>query len=356
MLTAIVIPNLLDVSFRKKLFDNPDFRKIHKGVVPRLGGFSFFPSVFLSVAVVLVFSFLYAPSLFVNTDTVASFPQLIILASSTLVLFLVGLKDDLVNVKYIYKFYAQGIASLLTVLSGIYIGNFHGLFGIGNLHSAIAFVISLCIIVFILNAVNLIDGIDGLASGLGIITFCYFGAFFFAAGDYIDSLVAWASLASVAVFFCFNYFGKEKTHKKIFMGDIGSLTMGMIVAYLTIRVTSISPDSNLVLNPIVIAFSPLVIPFFDVVRVFIFRIKNKKSPFLPDKSHIHHRLMDSGLSPHKTLFTILVFQILLILVNLILNFFVNINVVLILDIIAYVIIIELISKKIVKTKKDIINA
>lgn len=335
VLTGLVIPQVLKVAFKKKLFDNPDFRKIHKGVVPRLGGFSYFPSLLCSFLLIAGCLIIYYPDLFAQRSFTADLGQILVMFASVSILYLIGLKDDMVEVKYYGKFTAQGLAAFLTVLSGACIFNLWGLFGVNVLSPIVAALLTFILILGIINAMNLIDGIDGLASGIGIISLLMYGILFLSSGNFLMSLLAWSLAASVGVFFFFNFFGNDKNKKKIFMGDVGSLTMGMVIAFLAVEMTSVNPVDILGFNPLVVALSPLIIPILDSCRVFIYRISQKRSPFLPDKSHIHHKLISFGLSPHQTLFFILSFQIVLIIVNVWLSAILNINIILGIDIAAY---------------------
>lgn len=353
MLTAFIIPRVLQIAHLKKLFDNPDYRKIHKGVVPRLGGVAFLPALICSLSVVVGFVVLLKPSIILNRYVGTELPPLLVLFTSITLLYLIGLKDDLISVKYGAKFIFQGICSILTVFSGVCLLNLHGLLWINDISLVPALLLSIILIIVIINSINLLDGIDGLASGIGIITLVLYGVIFFIAGEFIYSMISWVMTASVGIFFLYNFFGNDTNKKKLFMGDVGSLTMGMVIAALSLEIAELEPQAGNSLNPTILAFSPLIIPIFDLIRVFIFRLCQKRSPFLPDKCHIHHLIINAGFSPHQSLLFIILLQILIIVLNIALEAILNINIILAIDVVLYVVFIMLMTRK---TSRSIDNA
>ena len=170
--------------------------------------------------------------------------------------------------------------------------------------------------VYVVNAINLIDGIDGLASGLSGIALIYYGIVLTLAHEWIFALLVWAQLGTLVPFFYYNVFGNPSKRKKIFMGDTGALTVGMLLSFIALTVTNIdAPDVTHDYNQIVLAFSPLIIPAFDVVRVYFHRISHGRNPFLPDKCHIHHKLLALGLNQRASLCAILLSAVVFMLVN-----------------------------------------
>ena len=191
-----------------------------------------------------------------------------------------------------------------------------GVLWIGQLPSWLGWLISGFVVVYIVNAINLIDGIDGLASGLSGIALIFYGIVLTLANEWALSLLVWAQLGTLVPFFYYNVFGNPKKRKKIFMGDTGSLTVGIMLSFIALSVTNIeAPDVTKDYNLLVLAFSPLIIPAFDVVRVYFHRIRQHRNPFLPDKCHIHHKLLALGLSQRASLCAILLSAVLFMLVN-----------------------------------------
>lgn len=332
LLTLFIIPQIIRVSMAKGLFDRPNERKIHKGVISRLGGVAFLPVILLTVGIIMVgpstFSFNCPPGF--NDCFMNDLPEIMVLIASMIIMFLTGVLDDLMGLKYGMKFIAQIIAAILIVAAGVYITEYYGLFGLYHTGDIIGRIITGFLIVYIVNSFNLIDGIDGLAAGLGVITLAYYGMVLFAGGLFFFSVISWIAAGSVAAFWCFNVFGSVKKHTKIFMGDVGSLSIGMFIAFLSVIIVhhpsiadgvneQVSPD------PLIIALSPMILPLMDVIRVFCIRISKGKSPFLPDKRHIHHRLMESGFTMKTAMATLIVFQIAIMAFNLQMANVVSIN-------------------------------
>lgn len=322
-LAGIIIPQILLIAFRKKLFDEVDERKIHKGVVPRLGGIAFFPSILFSFFVVLGFSLKYY-----GWETVGPYMEVLIpfyfMVCAVLLMFLVGIADDLVGVRYMAKFAIQIIASILIVFSGQYINNFFGFLWIHHIDNWIGWIATAFMVIYVVNAINLIDGIDGLASGLSTVAFIFYAIIYYQSGQYAYSLLASACAGTLLPFFYYNVFGNVSKQKKIFMGDTGALTTGMILIFLAIEMLHID-DSGQVLsyNPVILGISPLLLPLFDVVRVYIHRVIRHKNPFLPDKAHIHHKLLALGFNQRIALIIILLWSMFFIVINMFLSTYLN---------------------------------
>lgn len=342
LLTLFIIPQIIRVSIAKGLFDRPNERKIHKGTIPRLGGVAFLPVILLTVGIIMVIpatlSFSCPPGY--NDGFVSYLPEILVLVAAMIIMFLTGVLDDLMGLKYGMKFIAQIIAAVLIVEAGAYITEYYGLFGIHHTGVAIGKIITAFLVVYIVNSYNLIDGIDGLAAGIGVITLSYYGMVLFASGLFFFSVISWIGAASVAVFWCFNVFGSAEKQTKIFMGDVGSLSIGIFIAFLGViivhhPVVPLGVESGTSKDPLILALSPMMLPLFDVIRVFCIRILKGKSPFLPDKRHIHHRMMESGFSMKTTMVTLLIIQVIILVFNLQISEFVNINWILCADLALY---------------------
>lgn len=315
LLTGIIIPQILLIAFSKKLFDEVDERKIHKGVVPRLGGIAFLPAIIFSICLVLAVNIScgHTDMALVLQDYGTS---ILYLLCAEMLIFLVGIADDLIGVRYKAKFACQILCAVFICASGMYIHSLCGVLWIDEIPSWLGWCISGFFVVYIVNAINLIDGIDGLASGLSGIALIFYGIVLTLAGKWILALVVWAQLGTLVPFFYYNVFGNPSKRKKIFMGDTGSLTVGMILAFIALSVTNIDvPEVTKDYNRLVLAFSPLIIPAFDVVRVYLHRISRHRNPFLPDKCHIHHKLLALGLNQRASLCAILLSAVLFMLVN-----------------------------------------
>jgi UDP-GlcNAc:undecaprenyl-phosphate GlcNAc-1-phosphate transferase len=279
-ITYMSIPAIITVSERKKLFDEPDARKLHLTPVPSLGGLGIFAG--LMMGVLLSIQFVQAPAF-----------QYII--ASSLVIFFLGIKDDIIVLSPIKKLVGQFIAAFLLMYKGGFrITSMHGFLGVQELPELMSITITLFTIIVIINSFNLIDGVDGLAASLGLLTTAVFGIYFFKAGELPYAILSFVTAGSLTGFLIFNH-----SPARIFMGDTGSLLIGLVNAVLVIRFISSSGSATsaapLAASP-AIGFAILMVPLFDTLRVFSLRILSRKSPFSPDRNHVHHLLLDLGLS------------------------------------------------------------
>ncbi|WP_231495053.1 sugar transferase [Prevotella sp. P6B1] len=224
------------------------------------------------------------------------------------IIYAVGIVDDLTGLKASSKFAAQIAVACLLPLSGLYVNNLYGLFGIYEIPYIIGAPLTVLLIVYIDNAINLIDGIDGLASGLSLFAFTGFLAYFVYYDVFMQtySIIICGMIGALIAFMFFNLFGKAKNNTKIFMGDSGSLTLGFSLGFLTIKCamdnTAIWPTRP---EAIMIPISLLFVSCADVVRVTLYRLRHHYPIFDADKNHIHHKLMRAGMSQHQALVSIL---------------------------------------------------
>jgi len=349
IVTGIIIPQILLIAFRKNLFDTPDPRKIHKTEVPRLGGIAFFPSILFAMLLLFGLGTL-SKDVSIQLRIYNNIQPLCFTCCGAIILYLTGMADDLVGVKYRAKFVMQTFAAALVIICGIRIENLHGFLGIYELPAAAAVLLTGLLIVFIINAINLIDGIDGLASGLSAIACTFYAYVFLHSNLYIFSALAVATLGALLPFFMFNVFGNANKHKKIFMGDTGALTIGLFLSVMSIETCSIEWVENAA-NTAVVAFAPLLIPCMDVVRVYLHRLKAGKSPFLPDKTHIHHKLLALGISQRKAMMAIIGSSALLIAMNYWLSAHIGITLLFIMDLVAWIAANMILSRSIVARER-----
>jgi len=316
VVASVILPKIILIAFKKKLFDYHGERKVHKGYVPRLGGIAFGPSVLFSLSLVVALSLRYGDGSMLKGFS-GCFMPLLFLSCSVLMMYIVGIADDLVGVRYRAKFVMQIIAGVLMLLAGSELNNLYGFLWLSELPDWMCALFTVVLVIYFVNAINLIDGIDGLAAGLVILAVSFYSVILFMSGEYVYSMIGCATVGTLIPFFYFNVFGNIDKKKKVFMGDTGSLTVGMIVAFLVLRVMCI-PDDRMIFtgcNRTVLAFTPMIVPCFDVVRVTIHRIKCRRNPFLPDKSHIHHKLLALALPQKVALAIILVSQIAFVVMN-----------------------------------------
>ena len=314
-LGMVIIPRILVISHKKRLYDVPDARKVHTMPVPRLGGLSFFPVILMSMFLVIGFR-LYFWDVNVSGLSFNMLYEYLFLFVGMTLLYLVGVCDDLVGVGYRYKFAVQIAAAFLLVLSGNWFDSFGGLFGIYSVPVWVGVPFTVFIVVYITNAINLIDGIDGLASGLCCIALSVLSVIFFLRGQYVYALLAICTLGILMPFWCYNVFGNANRGHKLFMGDAGSLTLGYVISFLIIHMSVTNEVSPTLSNPyMVIAFSTVLVPLLDVIRVVLHRLCEHKNPFLPDKNHFHHKLLRTGMRVRMVMVCIIAISAFFILLN-----------------------------------------
>ena len=305
VLSRIIIPNILIISLRKRLFDQPDARKVHNRPIPRLGGVTFFPVIVFSFAVFTAARVIGNDIVYdVFTPSVAC--EFLFLIAGLTLLYIIGIGDDLVGVRYRKKFLVQIVSAALFPVAGLYINNFYGLFDVYFIPSYVGIPLTVLLVVFITNAINLIDGIDGLASGLSMVALVIFGVIFIHYGLWNYAILAFICVGVIIPFFAYNVFGNADKGRKIFMGDTGSLTLGYIISFFVIKYCMYVPGEDMQAygSPVVVAFSVLLVPCLDVVRVVLKRARMHKPLFMPDKNHIHHKFLDMGFTPRRALITI----------------------------------------------------
>jgi UDP-N-acetylmuramyl pentapeptide phosphotransferase/UDP-N-acetylglucosamine-1-phosphate transferase len=304
IITFLAIPSIIRVSVIKNLFDEPGERKAHKSSIPTLGGLAIFAGV--------VFSYTFWSTGLENTPT-----QYII--SAIIVMFFIGIKDDIVELTANKKLYGQLFAAVIIVLfADIRITGLYGIFGIYQIPYWFSVMLSIFTILVIINAYNLIDGIDGLAGGIGAIAAFTFGLWFYNYNQLALCILAFALFSSLLAFLVYNF-----SPANIFMGDTGSLVVGLILSVLTIYFVEMSFDALPYAFPFrsspAMAIAILIIPLMDTLRIFIVRLRNGRSPFQADRNHIHHQLLDLGLSHREAALTLYLVNIGFILTALLLR-------------------------------------
>jgi len=282
LVTYFLIPPIINVAKIKKLYDVPNGRSSHTEITPSLGGIGIFAGMMMSVA-------FWAPF--------KSFAELQYILVAFLIIFLIGVRDDILPLAPRKKLVGQIAASLVLIFKAyIMITGLYGVFGIGKIPYSVGIVVTLFTYIVIINSINLIDGINGLAGSITVLVSGLLGSWFIGVGDLGFAVLAFSILGATLAFLKYNF-----SPAKIFMGDTGSLLVGITLAVLSIRFIEMNGrlplDHSYRFNSVPgIAVSLLILPLFDTLRVFIKRMLKGKSPFSPDRSHIHHILLDLGLS------------------------------------------------------------
>lgn len=319
LLGWLTIPHIVLVSKKKRLFDEISDRKSHTGSVPRLGGTSFTPIFLIAFSLMLGFRYYYGYEIAAFTG-VPFFTEITFFIAGATTLFFVGLADDLAGLSYKSKLVVQIFSSILFVYAGVGITDMGGLLGFHEISVPVGTLLTIMLSVLIINAYNLIDGIDGLCSGLSLIALFSFGWWFMHNDFYIYAMMAMAMAGVVTVFFYFNINGKKL---KVFMGDTGSLALGYLIAFLGLKFYSINISMDIydAGAPAALFMGVIFVPVFDAVRVFCVRLFNGHSPFYPDKNHIHHKLLRLGMTHKQGMLCIVCIQIFFIIFNILMRNF-----------------------------------
>ncbi len=305
-LTYFILPSIINIAISKRLYDEPVERSSHSVNTPSLGGVAIFAGTVFSVVLWTPFN---------------EFGNLQFILCAFIIIFLIGAKDDISPVSPVKKLGGQILAALILVWkSDIQLTGFYGLFGLHEqLGTWVYLILSVFTIMVIINAFNLIDGINGLAGSIGALIATTLGTWFFLVGRIEYATLAFALAGAVIAFLKYNY-----TPAKIFMGDTGSLLIGLVSAILIIEFI----DQDYYLensHPYKIQAIPavavgiMILPLFDTLRVFTTRILRGHSPFHPDRRHIHHLLIDSGFSHMRATATLVFINIIFIVLVFSLN-------------------------------------
>jgi len=281
-ITFFLIPSIVEMATRKSLVAEPNVRTSHGRSIPNLGGIAIF------------IGFIIAFLLFLNP---VLFPRFQYVVAALLIVFFMGFKDDISRISPFKKLFGQIVAAWIAIsFGGIRLTSLHGFFGIEELSPQLSYLITMITVVGVTNCFNLMDGIDGLSAGLGILASLAFGTWFYLVNDYSWTMLCIALAGSLCSFMIFNVFGKTN---KIFMGDTGSLGLGFVISLAAIHFN----EANIsLIHPYAIHAAPavsigiLLIPIFDTLRVSFTRLAHRTSPFFADKTHVHHYLLDLGLS------------------------------------------------------------
>lgn len=298
-LTYFAIPPIIRVAKAKHLYDEPDERKSHSINVPTLGGIGIFAGVIFSIILWTPFDV---------------FGDLQYILCAFIIIFLIGAKDDIDPVSPYKKLAGQILASFILVFkANIKLTSLYGIFGIYDIPEIPTILLSMFTILVIVNAFNLIDGINGLAGSIGVLISITLGTWFFLIDQTALAIVAFALAGSIIAFLKYNF-----TPARIFMGDTGALLVGLVCAILAIEFIEVHRelgDSPYAFKSVpAVAIGLLILPLFDTLRVFVVRILKGRSPMYPDRSHIHHLLIDGGFSHMQAtgiLFLVNIFFILL---------------------------------------------
>lgn len=286
----LVTPIIIMVLKKMQLMDSPGGRKIHNGFIPSMGGIGFVTATFISVL-----SWLDSANIVEIRFLLAAFG----------LMFFVGLRDDMVNMSAFQKLAGQFIAAyLVVVMADIRFTGLYGFFGIHELPLYLSYTLSIFTILVLTNSFNLIDGLDGLAGSISMVTLLFLGWWFMEAGLESYATFAFILVGAISSFLVYNWHPA-----KIFMGDTGSLSLGFALGVLTVLFidrngTMLNFEGWKFNAPIATGVALLIIPIYDTARIFIKRISKGRSPMAPDKSHVHHFLLRMGMRHDEVTLTL----------------------------------------------------
>ncbi len=285
-LTYFAIPSVIHVARVKNLCDEPGERRSHTVSTPSLGGIAIFAGVLFSMVLWTPFNL---------------FNDLQYILCAFIILFLIGAKDDILPMSPNKKLLGQVMAaSILVFKSNVKLTSLYGIFGFYELPEVMSIILSIFTILVIINAFNLIDGINGLSGSIGTLIALILGTWFLLIDHVELAIIAYAMAGAVIAFLKYNY-----TPAKIFMGDTGAMLIGVICSILAIKFIEYQPAADSPFAPYafkaapIVAIGIMILPLFDTLRVFITRALKGRSPFYPDRTHIHHLLIDFGFSHMK---------------------------------------------------------
>ncbi len=304
--TALIIPQIITIARFKKLYDEPDHRKLHNSSIPTLGGIAILLGFFFSMSFWTNFSYCW---------------HLQYLVTACIIIAIIGIKDDIFGLSPLKKFIGQLLAATVLVIWGEYqIPSWFNIFGVNVLPLLISIAFSIFTLLVIINAFNFVDGIDGLAASLGIVSSIIYGIYFyFFDPNFQHSILAFALAGALVGFLFFNI-----SPAKIFMGDTGSMLIGLVLAVFSFEFINLNYHSTIkVIRPVsapTLAMSIIFLPLYDVLRLIILRLAKGRSPFKPDKNHLHHLLLNCGLSHMKATLVLVSFQLILFSTAFLLHF------------------------------------
>ncbi|WP_299160548.1 MraY family glycosyltransferase [uncultured Eudoraea sp.] len=297
-----IIPVIIHTVRSKNLMDEPGDRSAHSTKTPTLGGVGMFVAFAVSLILFGILAGLERPDLV----------KLLSLVLATIILIFLGIKDDLIALAARKKFLGQLISTGIVIfLTDVRITSFEGLLGIGELPYLVSVLFTVFVFILVINSFNLIDGIDGLAGTISIITSLSFGLFFLLNRDFLMVLVSFSLIGAIGAFLRYNLSGT----RKLFMGDSGSMVIGYLLAYQGIRFLELNLSASstfTISNGPILLLAILSFPLLDTLRIFIIRARERRSPFDADQNHIHHRLLERGLSHKQATILLAIVNILVI--------------------------------------------
>lgn len=339
LLTFLMFPVFIKFFKRRNFLDDPGGRKIHTVKTPAMGGLPIFIGFAMAVLIWAPFEILR---------------EVKYVLSAVSIMFIIGFRDDLINLRAYQKLIGQIAAAMIIVaVCDIRFTSLYNLFGLEEVPLAISYLLSLFTIIVITNAYNLIDGIDGLSGSVGVISTLFFGLFFFLNDQTGFALISLSLCGALLAFLNYNW-----APSKIFMGDTGSLFIGFFLSILTIKFIDFNHSKAgqefAFGGSIGTAVAILILPLADTFRVFVKRVLRGKSPMNPDRTHVHHILLRLGCNHAQATGILITVNIIFVLLALVLKDFPDTVVIpsILITVVALGTILDLIFKAAIDRRKE----
>lgn len=358
LVSGVTLPMILRIAREKNLYDIPDKRKVHENGIPRLGGLVFIPSLIFTISLLIglnqfhFFHFQREPDALIFSLS----GNMAFVLCALLLTYTIGIGDDLVGINYRVKFLAQFASALLICLGGIYFRQLFGFAGITGIPMIAGIPLSMLFVIYITNAINLADGVDGLSSVITGMALLFYGIYFYVSGEVFLTLEAVVLIGVLIPFYIHNVFGDVSKSEKIFMGDTGSLTIGLMLSAFALHICSTTNQTTIwSFNPLVAGFVPLLLPCLDVLRVVGVRICHGKNPFLGDRNHFHHKLLSAGLSKFGVSAVFVLYTIVVGGTTLLLSKYLNVTWLVIGNLVVYFAVIAFLNRRISRMTAPALN-
>ena len=315
-LATYIIPRILVVSVKKDLVIPSRTTKKGRLRVPRLGGVSLFPILVISLGVTVVALLMCSRTSVIDRESGASFVQYMFGMAGLTTMYLLGVMDDLLGVSLKSKLFIEFLAALLIPLSGLWLDDFHGLLGIYDVPPFFGIPLTILAILYITNAIPMLDDVDGLASGLSMMAFTVLGTMAYLGGIPLVMVLCVAMVGMLMPFFFRNVMTRRIGWRNIYLGDTGSLFIGYVLSFVVLVLSRLG-GTHLPEGIMMACFGTLIIPMFDVLRVAVTRLINHRNIFQRDQNHIQHRLIQGGMGAMEVLVTILVLTLFFVVLNIV---------------------------------------
>lgn len=357
-ISSMSLPVILRIAKEKNLYDIPDKRKVHENGIPRLGGLVFIPSLIFTLSLLIGINYFYLNHFQRDPDAMifGITWRVSFVLCALLLMYSTGVADDLVGISYRAKFLTQFMSASLLCFGDIYFKQLFDFAGVTDLPEVIGIPLSVIVVIYIINAINLVDGVDGLSSIVTGTALVFYGIYFYIAGEHVFTLEAIVLTGTLIPFYVHNVFGDVSKTQKIFMGDTGSLTIGLLLSVFSMHICSTTSQTTVLgYNPLVAGFVPLLLPCLDVLRVFGVRIFRGKNPFLGDRNHFHHKLLSVGLSKFGVSIVFVIYTLAVGGGTLLLSKYLNVTWLIIGNLVVYFVVIALLNRRISRMAQPAMN-